>query len=108
MERHCLLLCLLFLAAAGATAQSWSFLDPKVDEMAKFAVATHNQQKKTALEIERVYDARRKLVRGNYVYNIYLTAKEGGVGSDFNFVASVYDQSSPKTYELWDFRPLRN
>ncbi|KAJ4847902.1 hypothetical protein Tsubulata_039505 [Turnera subulata] len=98
MERHCLLLCLLFLAAAGATAQSW-WLDPKMEEMSKFAVATHNQQKKTALEFESVYDVRRQMVRGNYVYDIYLTAKEGGVGSDLDFVASVYGLISHATYK---------
>ncbi|KAL3850948.1 hypothetical protein ACJIZ3_012830 [Penstemon smallii] len=74
--------------------------DPQVVEIAKFAVAEHNQKTKAALVYKALVKAESQVVSGTN-YKLVISAKDGSVSN--NYEAVVWDKPWLKFRQLTSF-----
>ncbi|KAK3432187.1 hypothetical protein EUGRSUZ_E03919 [Eucalyptus grandis] len=105
-------LLLLQVLAAGATRTEplvggWESIknlnDPYVQEIAKFAIKTHNDQAKTGLVLEKVVKGETQVVAGTN-YKLVVAAKDGA--DTKNFEAVVWDKPWEHFRSLTSFKPV--
>ncbi|XP_039170039.1 cysteine proteinase inhibitor 1-like [Eucalyptus grandis] len=105
-------LLLLQVLAAGATRTEplvggWEPIknlnDPYVQEIAKFAIKTHNDQAKTGLVLEKVVKGETQVVAGTN-YKLVVAAKDGA--DTKNFEAVVWDKPWEHFRSLTSFKPV--
>ncbi|KAL3740877.1 hypothetical protein ACJRO7_022066 [Eucalyptus globulus] len=105
------LLLLQVLAAGAARSEplvgGWEPIknlnDPYVQEIAKFAIKTHNDQAKTGLVLEKVVKGETQVVAGTN-YKLVVAAKDGA--STKNFEAVVWDKPWEHSRSLTSFKPV--
>ncbi|XP_010057838.2 cysteine proteinase inhibitor 1 [Eucalyptus grandis] len=105
-------LLLLQVLAAGATrdgaaGRGWEPIknlnDPYVQEIAKFAIKTHNDEAKTGLVLEKVVKGETQVVAGTN-YKLVVAAKDGA--DTKNFEAVVWDKPWEHFRSLTSFKPV--
>lgn len=77
--------------------------DPRVQEVAKFAVTEHNRQAKTNLMFDSVIKGEYQVVAG-INYRLVIAAKNGMAVN--NYSAEVYDKIYEGSIKLVSFKPL--
>ncbi|XP_021756375.1 cysteine proteinase inhibitor A-like [Chenopodium quinoa] len=78
--------------------------NPKIQEIAAWAVEEHNKEQGTCLEYEKVLKAEQQVVAG-MMYYIELEAANGCLMN--KYFAKVFDQSWTQTRKLEEFKCMR-
>uniref|UniRef100_A0A2P2NS36 Cysteine proteinase inhibitor n=1 Tax=Rhizophora mucronata TaxID=61149 RepID=A0A2P2NS36_RHIMU len=115
MKRHCLFLCLVFVAAAfaadvarteAALVGGWTPItnlsDPHVQEIASYAVREYNHRSNANLKLQRLVKGEKQVVSG-IKYRLVLAVKEGG--SDKKYQAVVWEKAWEHFRKLISFKP---
>ncbi|XP_010545484.1 PREDICTED: cysteine proteinase inhibitor 4-like [Tarenaya hassleriana] len=101
LTRSMIVLCLIVLplVAGGSLLGGWQPIkdvnDPKVVEIAKYAVSEHNKQSKSDLTYERVDEGQTQVVSG-IRYRLVVQAKNGAAGKSKFYLATVVDGATGK------------
>ncbi|RAL51101.1 unnamed protein product [Cuscuta campestris] len=102
-----MLFCSMAAAALGRPG-GWVPVDPKSAEAVaagKFAVGAHNKAENDSLKFEGVKSGEEQVVAG-IKYKLVVDARGGGDGGVRSYEAVVWDNSSPKSYQLISFKKL--
>ncbi|KAK4439438.1 Cysteine proteinase inhibitor 1 [Sesamum alatum] len=94
-----------------ATVGGWRPIDnpkdPKVVEIANFAVTEHNKEASTALVFEAVVKGETQVVAGTN-YRLVIAAKDGSPTGSKQYQAVVWDKPSLKFRKLVSFIEISN
>ncbi|CAM0871948.1 unnamed protein product [Alopecurus aequalis] len=88
---------------SGAWQQISNFNDPKVLEIARWAVDEHDRQENDGLQFKRVVSGMLQVVEGKN-YNLHIDTVKGD-GNEGIYIAEVYDVPWTHTRTLDSFRP---
>ncbi|XP_057765034.1 cysteine proteinase inhibitor 5-like [Salvia miltiorrhiza] len=79
---------------------------PEIVEIAKFAVAEHNKEKKASLIFVSVVKGESQVVAGTN-YRLVISAKDGASAAPKTYTAVVWSKVAPKSLELTSFEQIK-
>ncbi|KAK4381024.1 Cysteine proteinase inhibitor 1 [Sesamum angolense] len=106
----CVFLAILVASPLNEASPGWKPIDspkdPKVVEIANFAVTEHNKEARTALAFESVVKGDTQVVAGTN-YRLVIAAKNGSAADSKQYRAFVWDKPWQKFRKLLSFEEIK-